>query len=391
MGKSNLFRFLVAHPTLKQHYLGDAAARYDFVLVDCNLVDPRSEEALLDELDEQLDRAGMSLPDAPASPRAHSLRRSIQRRLEWLEPGRVAVLLLDPLDQSFRLLDPHFWAYLRGLRDLHGNLVFVLGARRMPTALIELEELFTGACKRLGIEFSSADRVRLLQLTAGHPGLLKNAAELVGRGQVLLDRKGDADRDALLSHEPVQKVCAELCSDLDPEQLKALKWIAWETQSGDVAAPAGLFLERAGLVRKTVSGGWEIASSILGEYVRAHARPIVHVIVEPFPFVRLQSWQGETLLELTEAHHELLSILSRDPTQPHPRAHLARLLFSGAPDTSRSALEQRIKRLRGNLNGALVNFVGDKDFNSILSPHRQGIRLNLKSRSGWEIAYQLKS
>ena len=89
---------------------------------------PRSEDALLDELDAQMDRAGLPMPDTPANSRALTLRRLIQRRLERLERGRVAVLLLDPLDQTLRSLDAHFWAYLRGLRDLQGNVVFVLGA-----------------------------------------------------------------------------------------------------------------------------------------------------------------------------------------------------------------------------------------------------------------------
>lgn len=415
MGKSNLFRFLVGHPQVRDYYLGEAAPRFDFLFVDCNLVDPRSQDAFLEELDEQLDNAGIPQADI-SSLRPPSLRRLIQRRLEKIQAGRVLVILFDPLDQAFGLLDPSFWAYLRGLRDLQGNLVFVLGARRPPPALPELDELFTSSCwvtplvradaldsiardeKRLGVTFSAAEQELVLELSGGHPGLLRNAADLVARHCVRPEGETQTIAPQILAHEPIERVCAELWSDLTPEQQTLLKWNALDSQAAlpkhvpkQSDSHARSFLERTHLLQSTKEQTCAIYSPIFAEYVRAQTRLVARVIVEGYPHVRLQSWQGETTVSLSETAHQLLSALTEAPAEMQSYARLSRVLYSGDPDYSRQALEAHVKRLRRSLNTILHKVLHDDQFVSIVSVRKQGYRLNLASSNGWEIEYQRKS
>lgn len=132
MGKSNLFRFLVAHPDVKRNHLGADAARYQFVFVDCNLCDAHRADAILEELDAQLERAGIRLPNDKRRAPNRSTRQAIRARLETVDPARVVVILLDPLDVTFDAVENNFWTYLRALRDVSGQVVLVLGARRPP-------------------------------------------------------------------------------------------------------------------------------------------------------------------------------------------------------------------------------------------------------------------
>lgn len=63
------------------------------------------------------------------------------------KPEQTVVIQFDPLDTRLQSFEPHFWAYLRGLRDLQGNVGFVLGARRPPSPLAS--EAIQNVCREL--------------------------------------------------------------------------------------------------------------------------------------------------------------------------------------------------------------------------------------------------
>lgn len=413
MGKSNLFRFIASHPHVKSEYLGRRAAQFAFVLVDCNLVAAPGPDAMLDELDEQLERAGLGLPKRLMRSRAVPLRRSIQYRLEAVDPRRVVVILLDPLDQAFRDPDAHFWAYLRGLRDLRGNVAFVLGARRPPPHLAELQEVMVEACwvtplneqdardslardeERLGVRFSKFERDRLIRITGGHPGLLKNAAELVARGQVNGNAPPRIDTTSLGAHEAIQQVCRDLWSDLSLVERKTLQELCG-MGNGELRVPPQLepetleFLQQAGLV-KSLPEAPRIFSLHYENYIKTHLERVVRISINVDHAVRFDSWQGAAILTLSEGPFQLLRTIAQAPNQIHSLAQLSRALYSGDPDYSREAVAAQIKRLRHALNGVLCQILRDKDFNAILAARKQGYRLNVTADGGWQIEYHVNS
>lgn len=412
MGKSNIFRFVMAHPRVKSRYLGSTGSRFVFVFVDCNLVEPQSQEALLEAIDIQLERAGVALPEKRKLARPTSLRLAIQERLEHLDPRRVVVILLDPLDVSFHSFEPHFWSYLRGLRDLQGNVVFVLGARRPPPPLRELQELLAEACwipplaapdafdslcrdgKRLGIQFSEQEKEQLVQITGGHPGLLKNAAELVGLGQVKLRVNPPVPTKTviaeLLANGPIQDVCRELSCDLELSERKTLQWICLNAKAVELDEPALLFLQRAGLVQ-VGRGTRRIFCPLWQEFLKTQMERTVRVNVGTAYRVRVESWQGTQMLNLSEGSHHLLRAMAQTPHQIFSRTQLSHVLYLGDPDYSREALAAQVKRLRQALNQVLRNVVQDKQFNALVPERKQGYRLNLLPGTGWTIEYHVTS
>lgn len=399
MGKSNIFRFLAAHPRVKTHYLKAAADRVRFVYVDCNLGDVRTEEGLLRELDFQLERAG--LVTEPALPHAISLRHAIRLRLEAVNPERVIVILLDPLDDAFAHFENHFWTYLRGLRDLQSNVVYVLGARRPPPPLRELQELLTEACwvtplprqdardslardaRRLGAQFSKHDRDLLYVLSGGHPGLLKNCAELAGRGGVSLRQPPETIVRAMFARETIQEVCRDIWSDLETEW-KTLQGLALELPS--VADDKAIdFLERAGVIHKT-RAGLELFSPLLRAYMLANLPRAIHIRADASGVVRVESWQGARALAVSDSALQLLCVLAQSPDEIHTRAQLAHSLALGDAHYSDEAVMAHVKRLRKVLNDALRPLLGDAVFNAIVPARKHGYRLQ-RECGGWTLHY----
>lgn len=401
MGKSNLFRLLAHHPQVKTHYWKKDAARFQFVHVDCNLGDARTEDGLLRELDWQLERAG--LEPARAFPKNTLPRHAIRLRLESVSAERVVVILLDPLDDAFAHFENSFWAYLRGLRDLQGNVVYVLGARRPPPPLRELQELLTEACwvtsltrqdafdslardaKRLNAQFSQRDSDLLFQLSGGHPGLLKNCAELVGRGVVSLAQPLENIIRVLFACETIQEVCRDLWSDLNPEW-KTLQGLALQMPSASTDDGAIEFLRRAGVICQTAKA-FEIFSPLLREYIIATLPRVIHVLVR-VDSTTVESWQGIRALALGDSAAQLLRAFAEQPEQLLTRAQLARILALGDPHYSDEAVMAHVKRLRKILNEALRPLVDDAGFRAIVPARKQGYRLQLETANGWRIVYQ---
>ncbi len=407
MGKSNIFRFLVAHPQVKIRYLGKDAARFEFVFVDCNLCDARSADAILQEVDAQLERVGIHIPQNAAHAYNHSCRQSIRARLEAVDPARVVVILLDPLDETFQVVENHFWTYLRALRDLSGNVVFVLGARRPPLPLRELQELLTEACwvtplskqdaydslardaKRLGAQFSEKTRAQLFELTGGHPGLLKNAAEWISRLQLAPAARRETLVQELLSSEVIQEVCRDLWSDLMPEW-NALQRLAVNASTASADTRTLDFLQRAGIV-KSQPRGIEIFSPLFAAYIQAQMPRVARIRVGSNYTVEMETSRDAHSFRLSEGLFLLLRALAQQPTHELTLAQLSRVLYAGEPRYSAQALAAQMRRLRNALNQELRPALQDDAFNALLPERKQGYRLNLQSANGWNIEYYVTS
>lgn len=403
MGKSNIFRFLVAHPKVRAHYLGVAAKRYSFVFVDCNFCDSSNADDLLLELDKQLERQHIGLPNGRHAAQAGSVRHSIRARAETLPPKRALVILFDPLDLAFEKCQISFWAYLRGLRDSSGRIAYILGARRPPAPLPELQELLSEACwvppltprdafdslardaKRLDTRFTKETQSQLYALTGGHPGFLKNAAELVARAQLISDLYGERQVHDLLANEAIQEACRDLWSDLDSER-RTLVRLGSNVRGNDLDLNALAFLERAGIVRRH-NDEYSFFSPLFGAYVQAQMPRRVRIHIGVLPQAEIESWQGIHMLKLTGGFFQLLRAMAREPGRVFSRAELSHILYSGEPRFSAGALAAQIRRLRKALNVGLRPLLQEETFDALLPVRSEGYRLNLLSETGWNIEY----
>lgn len=405
MGKSNIFRFLASHPKVKEHYLPQTAATFQFVTVDCNLSDADTEDGLLRELDFQLARAGLA-PERAFSQNI-APRQAIRLRLEAMHADKNLVILLDPLDRAFAQFSQSFWAYLRALRDIQGNVIYVFGARRPPPPLCELQELFVEACwvtpltrpdaqgslardaRRLNVTFTNRDINLLMELSGNHPGLLKNCAELVGRGAVTLHQPSELLARELLAYETIQAVCRDLWTDLKAEW-KILQGLALGVPPNAADAKILEFLRRAGVLGKT-QAGYELFSPLLRAYIISDLPRVIRVHVRASEPVTLESWQGTHTLRLGESALQLLRVLAQAPEEIHPRARLARTLALGDPHYSDEAVMAHIKRLRKSLNAALRPLLIDDRFDAILAARKQGYRLQLQAAHAWRVEYEISA
>lgn len=407
MGKSNIFRFLAAQPQVKTRYLGKAAARFEFVFVDCNLCEARNADALLQELDAQLERCGISLSKNARRARGNTFRQTLRARVEAFDPARVLVILLDPLDETFQTVEASFWAYLRALRDLTGNVVFVLGARRPPPPLRELQELLTEACwvtplskqdaddslardaNRLSAQFSEKTRALLFELAGGHPGLLKNSAEWVSRAQPNLAMRRETLVSKLLASAVVQEVCRDLWTDLAPEA-STLQQIAGSASAAKLDARAVEFLQRAGIVKRDARGV-TIFSPLFAAYLQAQVPRVARVRVGAHSTVAIESAHAADSFRLSQGLYLLLRALAQQPAHELTLAELSRVLYAGEPRYSAQALAAQLRRLRNTLNEKLRPVLDDAAFNALLPERKHGYRLNLESHNGWSIEYYVTS
>jgi len=233
MGKSNVVRFIASHPQVRPRYLKERADGYAFVHVDCAGLADGDEFEVLGEIVVQLHREGISA-DAEHRPQiSGSIRRILKEQILSMEPSLNLVLVLDYFDQAAAKLNRPFFNYLFHLRNTRprGNLSYIFATRRPLGHLHELQELLDDGCTigplshrdaldsirrdevRLGGSFDAAQRDKLIACTGGHPGFLKNAAELLCSGDIDTSLpQGEIARQLLRSGK-VRNLCEELWND----------------------------------------------------------------------------------------------------------------------------------------------------------------------------------
>jgi hypothetical protein len=237
MGKSNLARFFVSHPTLQDN-------RFMTVYVDCNLIGSASDNELIAAIISELARLTSAEIAALAIDNLWILKQTLRNQVEQIcGTGRYLVIVLDQFDQFLmQKADPY--SYLRHLRDISGaRISYILIARRcLPRAslgelaeLFEAEPLWLGPLKRRdafdSIErdgerlcycFSEEQKQMLYELTGGHPGLWKNVSEMIAAG-LDLSATPNTIIELLLQNASIQAECKELWSGLDEAEKDELK------------------------------------------------------------------------------------------------------------------------------------------------------------------------
>jgi len=299
-GKSTLMRAL-ATPQAEARYRRERGHPGWLVYVDCNQavqlsgqafyevvlrsllnhVRAHFEDGLLEEL-RQYYRAVTEAEGAFAASLAFSL--AITGLVEGAEPDLV--LILDEFDELYAALDNRALLNLRALRDrFHAQLGYVVATVRDLPMLRgqqiegEFAELFAHTTypmplltdqearvilEGLGLEGLTEERRNsCLWLAGGHPGLLMDIAQLIGK----VPKGKLEDPLALVAGEPQTRAeCLKIWGQLTQEEQEGLLILALEKES---SLPPGLHarLRRMGLVK-----GGEIFSPLLADFVARRGR-----------------------------------------------------------------------------------------------------------------------
>lgn len=397
MGKSNLVRFIVSHPQARARYLKDRADDYAFVHVDCAGLACSDEAALLGEISAQLGRAGM--PAGSLSHAAQGIRRTLKEQILSLDPGVTLVLALDYFDEAAAGLDKTFFNYLFHLRNIRpgGNLSYIFATRRPMGHLYELQELLDDGCvvgplgykdaldslrrdqARLGAAFDAVQCDRLIACAGGHPGFLKNAAELLSSGQVDTSLSDEELARQMLRSEKVKSLCQELWDDLGPVEqgvlIKAARGAAvFESLDGAAAA----YLEQCGvLVRKK---GGAIFCPLFETFIRdvKAATSREFRITPVFPNqAGIETPAGEETVTLSPRLFALLmalsdargQVLSVDET-------ISKVYADEAAGVTNAALSQLVKRLRMALDPHIRRVTNDPTYTCVETVRDVGFRPN---------------
>ncbi len=399
MGKSNVVRFVVSHPQVRARYLRDKADDYAFVHVDCAGL-PRGDEAeVLGEIVAQLHYEGFAPDDPHPSPVPRSMRHALREQVLGVEPGLNLALVLDYFDEAAARLDKAFFNYLFYLRNARpqGNLSYIFATRRPMGYLGELQELLDDGCvvgplghedalgsirrdeARLGCAFSAAQRDELIACTGGHPGFLKNAAELLCSGQVDTNLPGEKVARQLLQSGRVENLCEELWNDLTPAEQSVLLKAATNAlppRSGDDARVA--YLERSGLlVRERERHA--IFCPLFELFVRDRAAvPGAVSIAAEFPnLARIETSMREEKVTLSPRLFALLLALTEARGRVLPTDELIiRAYGDEAGGVTNAALSQLVKRLRGALNPRAQRMANDPTYTCVETVRGVGYRFN---------------
>jgi DNA-binding winged helix-turn-helix (wHTH) protein len=400
MGKSNVVRFIVSHPQVRSRYLRERADDTVFVHVDCAGLADGDETEILDEIVAQLGYEGLAAGVPSSSPASGNVRRLLKAQILSLEPGLHLVLVLDYFDGAATKVGRAFFNYLFHLRNIRpqGNLSYIFATRRPLGHLYELHELLDDGCvigpldyqdaldsmrrdeERMGCTFSVAQRDRLVACTGGHPGLLKNAAELLGSGKVDASLPIEEMARQFLASGKVDNLCQELWGDLTPAEQGTLLNVARglplsRSTDGDCVA----FLERNGILVKR-QGRREVFGPLFGAFVHDQAGADKPVRITAFPpnRARIETASAEKEVELSPRLFALLLALVEARGQVVSNDALISRVYGdeAAGGVSNAALSQLVKRLRGALNRHVREMIDDPTYTCVETIRSVGYRLD---------------
>jgi len=404
MGKSNIVRFIVSHPQVREHYLKDQAKHTAFVHVDCaSLIEP-TEREILHETAFLLIRDGIPSIKPTLPQNAADLRRSVRELILSVESSTNLVLVLDYFEEAAVQLSPTFFNYLFHLRNTrqHGNLSNIFVTRRPMARLGELQELLDDACVitplgirdalesiqrhevRLGCTFNAAQRDTLVVCTGGHPGLLKNAAELLKAGRIDITRPTAEIAREMLQSSKVKNLCDELWNDLLPAEQAVLLNSVLDTQPTSRPAVGGAaYLERYGILVAGGSTPDEAGLSIFCPLFEVFIRHIVSNKPDTFRVTaiapnqaRIETEFGNEQARLSPLLFAVLSILAEAEGQVVPTDEIIEAVYGDeAEGISDAALSQLVKRLRGVIDPCAQRLTDNPDCRCIETVRGIGYRL----------------
>jgi len=385
VGKSNLLRFL-QRKDVRQAYLGDDWASFLLTYVDTNKMLRQSAWGLMELMLHQLliELTHQQADDETLQAIDDLHRRATERKTRFLtlryldralnlvcnRLGYRPVFLIDEFDGVCRTMPRRGFAALRALRDEYKyRLTYVVATRlalkrlRDDASEIEaFEELTSPHTIWLG-PYSDADarvmlqrlegrhdvtvddpaRQTMLEVTGGHPGLLREAF------QAALEDPADLV-ERLAGRSAVRDECQRIWLSLIPEERQVMIGLANQFELRPDQSSAEKQLRRKGLVGGPWADTTQIFSRQFAHYIRRHAPDVergVYVDDE-----RRTVWiNGHEVQGLAPLEYELIAFLAQRRDQTCSRDEVAQHLYpdemkfegSGVTDTR---LDSVVKRAR---------------------------------------------
>lgn len=405
MGKSNVVRFVVSHPQVQQRYLKEKANDYAFVHIDCASLASGDEAQILNEITAQLAREVTSAEAAYLPDMHDRIRRVLKDQILRLDPNLNLVLAFDYFDEAAARLDKAFFNYLFHLRNTRprGNLSFVLATRRPMGHLYELQELLDDSCvigplnhkdalasiqrdeARLGCTFAAPQRDKLVACTGGHPGFLKNAAELLESGEIDTSLPDERIARQLLHSTKVNNLCQELWEDLTREEQRILSNVASGLPLPQSVARADItYLEQTGLLARGKGEMGEPGAVIFCPLFAAFVSQVKHTIPNGLRITAIfpnqaciQTSTGEERITLPPKLFVLLLVLAEAGNQVLPGDEIiSRVYGREAIGVTDAALSQLVKRLRGTLDPHVRRLTNDPACTCVETIRDVGYRFN---------------
>lgn len=396
MGKSNLLRFLVSHPELLENHPAIPTNRVCFVYLDCNKLNPINIANFYRECYFSL----ASTPQISLQTDEHLLYKQLELSLLNLNRETLVLLVIDRVEYLYEKIGAEFFSQLRNLRDeaRSGQMSFIFGSQRPIGDLYELEKLFTDICwvgplsqvdcqdffirheARLKLTVEEDDQERLWQLTGGHPGLLKNALDLLKREQIKNIAADESEFiQKLLGYAPIKNYCRRLWENLTPDEQLFLKNFV-ENQPVEYEPTSlrnyGLLIGQQDHLQ-LFSPLWQ---AYLSQEIWPHQEiDPMQVKIEPATRQVVLQWQGRTVKTIINRKlvFDLLEILSTEPSHIYSKDELINALYHDekAPEVLDDALFQLVTALRKALNPLVKELCPNMTASCIQNVRGVGYRL----------------
>ncbi len=310
-GKSNVVRHLL-RADVREHYFREDAPGLLCLYLDCNGLADYSESRVYAQILDGLSKEVEALGEAGAAIKPqlvswwreaatpggepfarHNLESALNSILK--DPSRKLVLVFDDCDALMSNASPGLLRSLRALRDDHKlQLMYVTVTRRelahlrpMSQEFQSLFELFAAhilavrpyrepdaifMLERMAARqtsyprpLSDAELRRLVEITGGHAGLLKQVYEATRHGERALDPNLSG---LLMGKQLVWAECDKIWESLEDFELADLQAIALGRTSSGRGMSA---LTAKGLVLQNVNAQPAIFCPLLAEYTKAKA------------------------------------------------------------------------------------------------------------------------
>ncbi|HEX6043533.1 MAG TPA: winged helix-turn-helix domain-containing protein [Pyrinomonadaceae bacterium] len=394
VAKSNLCRFL-RQESVRRHYLGEAWQDYLLVPLDGNEVTEMTEEAVSALL---IDR----LLAAAAAYDAKNLSLSAAVKAVFGRDIRAIVFLFDQFDAVYQTLSGRFFANLRAIRDEYKyRISFLLLSRNQLTALAaspereEFEELFSAntmglgpyntddsllllrrVSSRYGRNLDPQNSQTLIELTGGHPGLLKAATIAVLNERMQLPHDQPVQLDALFNVPDMVSECEKLWNSISDAERQFLRRLSNPNPPRDKQASD--LLQLKGLI-KNAKGGFVAFSPLFAEYISRSKGVELATTKLIAGAIRIDTagevWINDEVVKpsLTKKELMLLEYLCLSPGRLRTKDEIIAVVYPDEYKTgagvSDDALNAVVKRLRDRLEP--YSGFGDK----IVTVRGKGYRL----------------
>ena len=398
MGKSNVVRFMVAHPQVRARYLRERANDYAFIHVDCTGLIESTEAEILGEIASQLQREGLA-HDAEAP--VDAVRHRLKELILAMDPRLNLVVIMDDFDEAATTLNKTFFNYLFHLRNARalGNLSYVFVTRRPMGRLYELQELLDDGCivgplgdtdalglirrdeARLGCTFDATQRARLIACTAGYPGFLKNADELLASGYVDARLSCEEVAGQLLHSDKIKSLGEELWNDLDTAEQQIVVNAARHRPLPSSADRSRVtYLQQSGLLVKPEAGQSSetlLCPPLKTFILKSKAAATGALRITPIPpnQVEIGTALSQERVTLSPKLFAVLLALAEAPGQVLSSDEIiTRVYGAEAAGVTNAALAQLVKRLRSVLDPCVQKMTDDRTHTCVETVRNTGYR-----------------